>query len=498
MTTDPVIRNALRNLPKEPGVYLFKDGQGNIIYVGKAKILKNRVRAYFNPRAVAQDNRLKIRAMIRHIRRIETIVVKTEAEALILESRLLKEYKPKYNTDFVDDKRFFLVRVTADPLPRFLLTRNRVDNNSSYYGPFVHGAAIQKLYYELRRRYGVLLGDGNPQKNSEEKWQLYDDARAEIFEHENIVSRDEYLSRVVKACAFLEGQSRVWREELYEKMIAASENHRYEEAAKWRDMLQAIQQARNPTKKFLRDPLMNLLDSDRALSALKEALKMKRLPRAIECFDISHVSGSFVVASLVRFYDGKPTKDFYRRFKIRGSEEEGPKNNDFAAMREVVGRYYRRLIDEAKDLPDLIVIDGGAGQLKSAIAAFIENGFSYDQIPMMIGLAKRDETFVFSDGRKELTLPRDNEGLRLLQRVRDEAHRVANSFNAQLRSKQLKITILDDCPGIGPKRRAELLERFSTIERLRSATNEELQKIVGPKLAHVIQNYLLEKFPANP
>jgi len=490
MRVDPAIKEALRKLPRSAGVYLFKDGQGAVIYVGKAKDLRNRVRAYFNPRLVAQDNRLKIRAMIRWIRRIETIVVKTEAEALILESRLLKEYKPKYNTDFVDDKRFFLIRVTADVLPRFLLVRNRIDAQSNYYGPFVHGREVKKLYFELRKRYGILISDVAPKKLADGKYQLYDDARGEIFEHANVVTREEYVERVMKASAFLEGKSRAWKEDVVVKMNAAAQAHRYEEAAKWRDLLQAIQFTRNPEKKFLRDPMLKILDSSASLEALQDALKMTEPPRVIECVDISHISGSFVVASLVRFADGKPTKDFYRRFKIRGDELTGPVNDDFAAMREVVGRYYRRLVDENHDLPSLIVIDGGAGQLKAALAAFIEHGI---RPPMMIGLAKKNETFIFSDGRPPLTLPRTNEGLRLLQRVRDEAHRVANSFNAQWRAKQLKTTLLDDCPGIGPARKKLLFDKFKTLERLKRAPEEKLRKILGPKTAQVVRNYLLEK-----
>lgn len=471
-------------------MYLFKDGQGAVIYVGKAKNLKNRVRAYFNPRLVAADNRLKIKAMIRWIRRIETIVVKTEAEALILESRLLKEYKPKYNTDFVDDKRFLLIQVTADTLPRFLLVRNRIDVQSSYYGPFVHGAAVKKLYYELRKRYGILISDATPKKLEDGRYRLYDDARGEIFEHANVLTREEYLERVAKASAFLEGKSRAWREEVALKMDAAAAAHRYEEAAKWRDLLQAIQYSRNPERKFLRDPMLKILDGSAAMKALQEALQMPEPPRVIECFDISHISGSFVVASLVHFVDGKPMKDFYRRFKIRGDEITGPVNDDFAAMREVVGRTYRRRVDENQDLPSLIVIDGGAGQLKAALAAFIEHGI---RPPMMIGLAKKNETFIFGDGRPELTLPRTHEGLRLLQRVRDEAHRVANTFNAQWRAKQLKTTLLDDCPGIGPARRKLLFDKFKTLERLKRAPEEKLRKILGPKTAQVVRNYLLEK-----
>lgn len=508
MAIDSSIKETLRHLPRAPGVYLFKDGQGSVIYIGKAKILKNRVKAYFNPRGIEMEGRPKIRVMVKHIRRIETIVVKNEAEALILESRLLKEYKPKYNTAFVDDKKFYLVRVTPERLPRFLLERNKTDAQSVYYGPFVSGPSVTKLLTELKRKHGILLRDGAPKElikknkinNKEdveeiEKFQLYDDARGQMFDLPNVVTREEYMMRVAKACAMLEGKTREWKQEAVEKMQAAATAERYEEAAKWRDLISAMQMSRNPERKFLRDPLMKNLDSELALASLKKSLKMEEAPISIECFDISHISGSFVVASLVRFDDGKPNKDFYKRFKIRGDEMTGPVNDDFAAMREVVGRHYRRRVDENQELPKLIVIDGGAGQLKAALAAFLEHGL---RPPMMIGLAKKNETFIFSDGRGALTLRREDPGLQLLQRVRDEAHRVANGFNSAWRSRQMKVTLLDDCPGVGPTRRAALLAKFPSIESLKKASLQRLAKVVGPKLAGVVKNYLLEKSTERP
>jgi excinuclease ABC subunit C len=485
MVVDPLIAQTLRTLPKVPGIYMFKDGQGDVIYIGKAKNLYNRVRSYFNPRALRQDGRPKVLAMVRWIRRIDVIEVASEAEALILEGRLLKEYKPKYNTSFVDDKRFLLVRVDAQTLPRFHLCRNRIDPQSIYYGPFVHGPAMRKLYYELRRRFGVLLSEAAPRQLEGDTWRLYEDARAEIFEHTNDTTREEYLLRVGRACAFLDGHSRQWREELADKMQAAAAAQQYEQAAKWRDLLESIERSRNPANRFLRDPMMKLLDHSRSLEALQQALEMASPPSAIECFDISHISGSFAVASLVRFTGGKPDKARYKRFRIKSFVG----NDDFRAMHEVVGRHYRRLVAEGRGMPDLIVIDGGAGQLSAALAAFAQEGITP---PLMIGLAKREETFVFADGRPPLTLPRDHDGLRLLQRVRDEAHRVANSYNADLRSRQLKISIIDDCPGLGPKRRQAIFERFQTIERLRAATLEEISQIpgIGDKQGRIVFDYL--------
>jgi excinuclease ABC subunit C len=381
-----------------------------------------------------------------------------------------------------------LVRVSSGEIPRFSLCRARVDNASLYYGPFVHGSAIKTIYYELRKRYGVLLNDASPTKLPGGKYRLYDDARAEIFPFPNVVSREEYLGRVNRACAFLDGQTRLWKEEVIEKMQAAAEAKRFEEAAKWRDLLQALQRSKNPERKFLRDPLMRKGADKEALRDLQEALRMKEQPASIECFDISHISGSFVVASLVRFDGGRPNKDRYRHFKIRGNEGVAV-NDDYAAMREVVGRHYRRLVAEDRGLPQLIVIDGGAGQLKSALAAFLEEGLTP---PLMIGLAKREETFVFADGRPQLTLPRSHLGLQLVQRVRDEAHRVANSFNAAWRSRALKSSVIDEIPGIGPMRKKKLLERFTTLVGLKRASPAELAEAVGPAQAQRVTAFLKE------
>ncbi len=487
---DALIEKTLKNLPKTPGVYIFKDGAGTVLYVGKAKNLFNRVRNYFYPARLAAENRPKVRSMVKWIRRIEIIEVKTEAEALLLEGRLIKEYKPRYNSDWVDDKRFLLVRVDAQELPRFTLARVRADAQSTYYGPFIHGPALRTMLSEMRQRYGILLGDASPKNLGGGRWQLYDDARAEIYEHPNIVTRDQYRARVARASAFLEGHTRLWREEVYEKMRAAAEGRRYEEAARWRDLLDALASSRSQKTKFWRDPLVNLLDPTRSQGALAEALGLTPKAFIIECFDISHISGSFVVASMVRFENGKPAKTKYRHFKIKGFVG----NDDFRSMNEVVGRRYGRLQAEGKPLPDIVLIDGGAGQVAVSVAAFRELGLPINP-PLIMGLAKREESFVFSDGRAEMTLPRENEGLRLLQRVRDEAHRFANGFNADLRSRQIKTSILDEIPGVGPKTREKLLSKYPSLEKLKSVPPESLAELIGPALAAKITAYLkkLEK-----
>lgn len=466
------LKEKIRRLPRQPGVYLMKDRLGKTIYVGKAKDLKQRVSTYFQAsrkRLIAQP---KVRAMIDLIDDFELIVVKSEAEALLLEGQLIKQYKPRYNTDFTDDKRFLLVRVNLDEvLPRFRLTRNRTDPTSRYYGPFAHSSHLRKTLAELRRKFGILLSDARPVDLGNQNWSLYDDARAEIYEHPNEISQVDYLVRVDAACAFLEGQTREWLCELKVQMQAAADARKYEQAAQLRDRIHALEQTSVRTRKFER-PLHDPTPKTEILEQLKTKLLLPTHPERIECFDISHISGSFCVASMVTFKQGKPSRKDYRRFKINSFIG----NDDFRAMEEVVGRRYRRLHNEQKPFPDLVVIDGGAGQVTAALKAFIGQNL---EPPALIGLAKKNETIIFSDGREPLQLSHHDPALRLLQHIRDEAHHFANSFNAELRSKKLRESILDDFNGLGPARRQALLAHFGSIQKLRTATVTEIAQVKG-------------------
>jgi len=484
------LKEKVRRLPHKPGVYLMKDRLGKIIYVGKAKDLKRRVSSYFQPsRAMVQHP--KIRALVNMIRDFEIIEVKSEPEALLLEGRLIKEYRPKYNTDFTDDKRFLLVRVDETrPIPAFELVRFRRDDRARYFGPFAHSGSLRRTLAELRRRYGVILADTTPRRLDDGRYRLYDDVRQEIYGHPNEVTVEEYRERLEKACEFLEGRSREWLAELTEEMKKAAAAQQYEKAAELRDIVFAMEKTLSRTRKFVRTPHTPAGDAH-ALEALREALGMAAPPRHIECFDISHISGTFVVASMVHFTDGRPDKAQYRRYRIRSFLG----NDDFRAMEEVVGRRYRRLASEKKPFPDLVVIDGGVGQVGAALRAF---GLLDLEPPMLIGLAKKRETIIFCDGRKPLNLPLSHPGLQLLQRVRDEAHRFANTFNADLRSKRIRESILDAFDGLGPVRRRALLEHFGSFDRLRSATVEQLREVdgIGPKLARELRAFLDSQSPS--
>ncbi|HUL55011.1 MAG TPA: excinuclease ABC subunit UvrC [Opitutaceae bacterium] len=478
------VKEKLRRLPAGPGVYLMKDRLGRIIYVGKAKSLKKRVASYFQPsRNFATQP--KIRALVTMIADVDWIDVKSEPEALLLEGRLIKQYKPRYNTDFIDDKRFLLVRVDLGAeLPRFVLTRLRKDDRSRYFGPFAYSRLVRTTLAEMRRQFGILLGDAHPTKVADGVYRLYDDVRAELYGHANEVSAADYRRRVDAACEFLEGKSREWLEALRTEMQEAAKRQEFERAAELRDIVAALEETLAKTRRFERAPPL-LRTDEVALQLLCSALRLPGLPAHLECFDISHISGTFVVASMVHFAGGRPDKDQYRRFQIKSFIG----NDDYRAMTEVVGRRYRRLFEEGRPFPDLVVIDGGRGQVAAALKAFL----ALDLVPPpLIGLAKERETIVFPDERPPLNLPPSHPGLQLLQRLRDEAHRFANTYNADLRSKKIRESVLDDLPGLGPARRAALLNHFGSIDKLRAALAAEIQDVpgFGPKLAAAVQQFL--------
>ena len=484
---EPVnLKEKVRHLPDKPGVYLMKDRLGRIIYVGKAKSLKKRVSSYFQRGRARTVSQPKIRALIEMIADLDTIEVKSEPEALLLEGKLIKQWRPRYNTDFTDDKRFLLVRVDlGEELPRFRLTRLKKEDRSRYFGPFAHSGLLRKTLTQMRRQFGILLADGTPEKLPDGTWRLYDDVRSELYGADTIVTAEAYLRRAEAACTFLEGKSQEWLESLRNEMVSAAGRQEFEKAAELRDIVFALEKTLAKTRNFERtDPTRPVRD-DEALASLQLALHLSSPPVTMECFDISHISGTFVVASMVRFADGRPDKDNYRRFQIKSFIG----NDDYRAMEEVVGRRYRRLIAEGKLFPDLVVIDGGRGQIGAALKAFV----ALDAMPpAIIGLAKQHETIIFPDERPPLNLPLNHAGLNILQRLRDEAHRFANTYNADLRSKKIRESVLDDFSGLGEKRRAALLAHFGSIEKLRSATTSEISEVpgFGGKLAEELRAFL--------
>jgi excinuclease ABC subunit C len=471
-----------RRAPHTPGVYLMKDPAGLVVYVGKAKDLKKRLASYFIPRPRMTP---KVAAMMDTVADLEWHEVRSETEALLLEGKLIKRWRPRWNILFRDDKQFPQIRVDlADPIPRFRIVRARNSDSARYFGPFPHQQAVRRTINEMRKKFGILLVDANPAPLPDGRWRLYGDVRSQIQKFPNEVTAEEYGERVTAACAFLEGKAGEWAEQTETDMRAAAAARDYEKAAELRDLLDALRRTTEKSRRFLRENPLPRRDESGALDALAAALGLARPPATAECFDISHISGTLAVASMVRFVDGQADKTGYRRFKIKSFEG----NDDFRSMEEVVGRRYSRLAEEGRAFPELVIIDGGLGQVGAALSAFRKAGLTP---PPLIGLAKREETIVFPEGR-ELKLPRHDVGLALLMRIRDEAHRFANDFNADLRSRKLKESLLDEMPGLGPKRKEALLARFGSIQKLRQATVEELAQVAGvsDKLAAEIAKFL--------
>ena len=316
-------------------------------------------------------------------------------------ARLIKDRRPKYNVLFRDDKQFLRVRVDGigSPIPRFRPVRDRLPDAALYYGPFPFAPEVRRVLHEMKKRFGVIAGDARPVKLDDGRWKLFDDARAEISGHPNEVTEDEYRTRVESACEWLDGKVKDGVTALKAEMKKAAAAHDYERAAYLRDTVAAIEVVAEKTRRFDRgDALPERGDKD-AVKALQLALGLDEPPRTMECFDISHISGTFCVAAMPYFRDGKPDKAEYRKFRIQSFTG----NDDFRAMAEVVGRRYRRLMEEGNEFPRLLVIDGGLGQVRAARESIEALGAT---TPPMIGLAKRDEHIIFPDGRPPLVLPK--------------------------------------------------------------------------------------------
>jgi excinuclease ABC subunit C len=488
------VQKKLRDLPHKPGVYLMKDRFGTVIYVGKARDLRKRVSTYFQPsRRMGWD--LKFNALVAAVHDLDTYTVRSEPEALLLEGKLIKEYQPRYNISFRDDKRFLLIKINLnDPIPRFMLARLRQDDGARYFGPFVHSASARHTLTLARRKFN--LRGCRPLTPGAEDYKhcLYGHLKYCTAPCIGNVTREEYLRQVLAACDFLAGQTDEMEAELKGQMEKAAAAEDFEKAAQFRDALQDLRLTTQKTRQYRRMPhnLPIAIDPDKDLAELGKILELPAPPARIEGFDISNISGTFAVSSMVSFRNGKPDRSNYRRFRIKTVTGQ----DDFACMAETVRRRYTRLLREAPNLPDLIVIDGGKGQLNAALAELKALGL--DTVAV-IGLAKEFEE-IYRPGRDEpLRLSHDAGALKLLQRVRDESHRFANTYNAQLRLKKISESILDEFPGIGKLRKAALLKKFGSVQRLRLATEEDIASVpgFGGKAAAELKKFLAAR-PSGP
>lgn len=580
-----IVEEKLKLLPDSPGVYIMKNEAGKVIYVGKAVVLKNRVRQYFQSN---KGHSPKVRVMVSKIADFETILTGSEMEALILECNLIKKYRPRYNISLKDDKTYPYVKVTlAEKYPRVMITRRIMKDGARYFGPYTQVGAVHESLKLLRRLFPMRTCK---HMDVDRPCLEYHIKRC-VAPCTGEVTPEEYKKMVDAVCLFLEGRTEIVEKRLEEQMMDAAENMRFEEAARLRDQLHAVQKvaekqrivtgsgdqdaigmsrseigvcvqiffirsgkmigrehfllsgseeesnsdvlsaflkqyyhraafipheillpmevseqqvigewltekkgskvyvevpqrgtkhdivmmAENNAAKYLSDEAARIKTSNEqtegAVRELGEYLGMKQLPWRMECFDISHIQGSETVASMVVFEGGIPNKSAYRRFKIKSAEG---KPDDFLSMREVTTRRYGK--KDVEDMPDLIIIDGGKGQLSSALE--IIRGAGHTAVPV-IGLAKQFE-WIFVEGKSEpVILPRNSQALFLMQRIRDEAHRFAITYHRSLRGKRNLVSVLDHITGIGEKRRQALRKKFGTIQNMRDASVEELAAVPG-------------------
>ena len=595
------IQEKLQLLANSPGVYLMKDAQGKIIYVGKAVVLKNRVRQYFQS---GKNHSAKVKAMVARIADFETNLTASEMEALILECNLIKKHRPKYNISLKDDKTYPYIKVTVqEDFPRVFITRRVSKDGARYFGPYTNAGAVHESLKLLRKLFPL------------RSCRNMDVARPCLEYHikrclapcAGKVDRADYQAMIQAVCFFLEGRSEQVEKDLELRMQEAAEDFQFETAARLRDQLQAVrkiterqnivtgsgdqdavgmarselgvclqvflirsgkmvgrehflmngsegeednailgaflqqyydrasfipreillpfapeeklllenwlsgqkkgkvlleipqrgtkkdivQMAIGNAQKYMEDEAAKIKQAnDQTLGAVEDLgryLGLKKPPNRMECFDISHIQGSETVASMVVFDGGMPDKSSYRRFKIRSTEG---KPDDFLSMREVTMRRYGKA--EPDELPDLIVIDGGKGQLSSALE--IIRGAGLTEVPV-VGLAKQFE-YIFVEGSSDpVILPEHSPALYLMQRIRDEAHRFAITYHRKLRGKRNLVSILDHVSGIGPKRRKILWDHFGTLAKIKAASVEEMANLPGMTVpaAQAVWNFLMAR-----
>ncbi len=596
------LSNKLENLPTKPGVYLMKDGSGRIIYVGKAKSLRNRVRAYFHD---SPPYHPRISALISKISDFDYLVTDSEMEALILEANLIKEYKPRYNVNLKDDKRYPYLKVTNESFPRVLVVRRVKKDKAKYFGPYTNVKAMRQTLRILRRVFPIRSCNYALPSTRKIKLCLDYHIKRCLGPCEGKVSQKEYQEIVKNVLFFLSGKNNLLLQLLKDRMNEYASKEEFENAALIRDQIRALESVMEKQKvadveqvdrdiiafarekkdisvvalqiregvligrqnfhlagfkestdqeilsTFLRqyymhsvvvppeiilptqmddqDMIQSWLSSKRegkvkiiipqrgekfkllemanynarlslnelllqraeakkkvpqVIKALEKDLYLSVLPRKIAAFDISNLGPQDAVGSLVFFQDGRPQKSRYRRFKIKTVEGQ----DDFAMMAEVVSRYFIRLTEEKQEYPDLVLIDGGKGQLSVAVQALNSLGIKNQNV---VALAKRLDEVFLPQRSDPLMIPKGSASLKLLQKIRDEAHRFAVEYHRKLRKKRTIRSELDKIPGVGAKRREALLKHLGSVEKIKEASLKKLLQIkdINEKVAHNIYRY---------
>ncbi len=423
----------VREFPHSPGVYLMKDVAGRVIYVGKAKDLRSRAGSYFL-KAAAEDRRTA--DMVREIADIDFLAADSEVDALLAEARLIKDVQPKYNQDLKDDKTFpYLEITTREDFPRVEFTRTPHERGTKLYGPFAGAGSLRGAMQVLQKIFKFRTCSLDIDED-EEKWRWFRPCLLASIDQCSApcnlrISKEDYRRDIHRLRMFLEGNKKKLLGEMKQEMLAAAKDLKFEMAARLRDeihMLETLDE-RGELDTHVQ-PEVFYVDPKKGLAGLQKVLKLDQTPRTIEGVDIAHLGGGETVASLVQFIDGLPFKPNYRRFKIR--DVQGV--DDYASIREVIARRFQRLHDESQIFPDLLLVDGGKGQLAAALEAFSELQINP---PKTISLAKREEEIFVMGQSDPLRLSRHSYALRLLQYVRDEAHRFAQHYHHILRRKSM-------------------------------------------------------------
>lgn len=486
----------LDKLPKTPGVYFHKDSSGEIIYIGKAAVLRNRVRQYFQK---SRSRDLKTIALVSEIADVDWIEVETELDALFLEAELVRRYLPRYNILLRDDKSLTYIRITyKSSHPTVTLTRRPLDDDATYFGPYFGAVSLKRALQYLRKIFPYSTHTGAIPKRVCLQYHLGLCPGLE----ENKTSLSDYRANLRRLMKYLKGERSKLMVDIEKDMKKAAAKKDYETAAKYRNQLLSLRRLSN---RIVFSDKENLeMSKDQALSGLTEILGLESIPRRIEGYDISHMQGTNNTASMVVFINGIPDKPSYRKFKMRL-----PGNNDFGHMEETLSRRLSETNRKNWPLPDLILIDGGKGQLSSAIKARNNAGL---MIPV-IGLAKREEEIIVDQNESNLvvnetsilkqgaffkrsnefitiTLPPNSSIIKLLQRIRDESHRFAVSYHTVLKIKTQKTSLLDDIPGVGSATRKRLLKEFGSVRGISTAPLPDLQRVVGKNKASIISKYI--------
>lgn len=449
-------KEKIKALPNSPGLYIMKDGSGVALYVGKAGNLKKRVSSYFYPHKRLSE---RIGSMLQRVADIAHIPTSTEAEALIYENSLIKSLKPKYNVALRDDKSYPMLKLTVNErFPRLFITRQKKKDGSVYYGPYSDVKLLREALILLRQIFPLRSCGRMPKSvclNYHIKQCLGPCAHG--------ADESRYGEIAAELKLFLEGRRAELLKILSEKMAEASRKEEFEEAERLKRRIEALSAIKE--KKIQYGPVNESRE-------LKSILGIKGRLDSIEAFDVSDIMGKESVGSMICFYKGRPKKSEYRKFKIRGVAGM----DDYAMMRELINRRYSRILEEGRGLPDLILIDGGKGHLSVALDELEKIGLR--DVPV-IGIAKEFEHIYKKDNKEPIILPKESKALHLLKRIRDEAHRFAILYHKSLRSKGIAVSELDGIKGIGRKRKRALIDRFGDVDKIRSATKDELLKVRG-------------------